>query len=385
MIALIKAAHGIESSSRGQADGSANKGILTPNNPGAGRVKPLEKFFTESPKWHEKIGAVHALLERVKISEEQSNDVLHLRKCNRILSVHASTAIEGNQLTLGQVTDVINGKSVWGPPKDIKEVQNAWDAYNAMPGYTPWSVDDLLRAHAHLTDSLIGESGRFRSGGVAVVGIDGTLLHRGALSVQVPKLVEQLLQWGETSEVHPLIKSSAVHYRLEYIHPFRDGNGRIGRLWQTLILSQWNPLFAWMPMETLVHHNQALYYKALQDSHAGAEVDCRPFIDFMLDIIANSLYKYIDVGTQTLVDVPVNVPVNVPVKDLTNKILTMVRANPKVTAQNMALALRVTDKTIKRHLKALREQGYIQRVGSDRAGHWEIIEKNVLHNESYPR
>jgi Fic family protein len=186
------------------------------------------------------------LLERVKISEEQSGDVLYLRKLNRILSVHASTAIEGNQLTLGQVTDVVNGKPVWGPPKDIKEVQNAWHAYNEIPGYAPWVVDDLLRAHAHLTDTLIGESGQFRSGGVAVVGSDGALLHRGALSAQVPDPVAQLLDWGKTSEAHPLIKSSAVHYRLEYIHPFRDGNGRIGRLWQTLILSQWNPLFAWM-------------------------------------------------------------------------------------------------------------------------------------------
>lgn len=348
-------------------------------------MNPLEKFFTEDAKWHEKIGAIHALLERVKISEEQSGDVLHLRKLNRILSVHASTAIEGNQLTLGQVTDVINGKPVWGPPKDIKEVQNAWHAYNEMSGYAPLVVDDLLRAHANLTDKLMGESGQFRTGGVAVVGSDGTLLHRGALSAQVPSLVEQLLQWGQTSEAHPLIKSSAVHYRLEYIHPFRDGNGRIGRLWQTLILAQWNPLFAWMPMETLVYHNQALYYKALQDSHAGAQVDCRPFIDFMLGAIANSLHKYIDVAAQTVTDVPVNVPVNVLVNvpvntglgELSDKILTLVRANSKVTAQKMALALGVTDKTIKRHLKALRAQGRIQRVGSDKTGHWEIIERSL--------
>ena len=126
-----------------------------------------------------------------------------------------------------------------------------------------------------------------------------------------------------------------------------------------------------MPIETLVHHNQALYYKALQDSHAGAQVDCRPFIDFMLDAIANSLYKYIDVATQTVVDVPANVPVN----ELSDKILTMVRANPKVTAQKMALALGVADKTIKRHLKTLGEQGRIQRVGSDKSGHWEIIDR----------
>ena len=330
--------------------------------------------FTEDPRWHEKIGDIHALLERVKISEEQSGDVLHLRKLNRILSIHASTAIEGNQLTLGQVTDVINGKAVWGPPKDIKEVQNAWHAYNEMTGYEPWSVADLLKAHAHLTEALIGESGRFRTVGVAVVRGDGSVMHRGSPAEQVPALVEQLLHWGKSSEAHPLIKSSAVHYMLEYIHPFRDGNGRIGRLWQTLILSGWNPLFAWMPVETLVHHNQALYYKALQDSHTAA-VDCRPFIGFMLDAIANSLYKYIDVATETLADVPVNVPVNVPVSEVSGKILMVVRANPKTTAQKMALVLGVSDKTVKRYLKTLREQGRLMRVGSDRAGHWEVIER----------
>ena len=338
-------------------------------------MTPLKSFYTESPKWHEKIGNIHAMLERVKISEEQSGDVLRLRKLTRILSIHASTAIEGNRLTLGQVTDVINGNPVWGPPKDIKEVQNAWQAYNEMTHYDPWAVGDLLKAHAFMTDALAGESGRFRSVGVAVVRGDGEVLHRGAAAEEVPALVEQLLRWSKTSGAHPLIKSSAVHYMLEYIHPFRDGNGRIGRLWQTLILSKWNPLFAWMPIETLVHYNQARYYQALQDSHKN-EVDCRPFIEFMLGAIENSLYKYVDIATETVADeeyVPVNVPVNVPAIPLQEKILILLRANPRATAQKLALALGVSDKTIKRHLKALREQGILMRIGSDKAGHWEVV------------
>lgn len=342
-------------------------------------------FFSDSPRWHGKIGDVHALLERVKISEERAGDILHLRRFNRILSIHASMAIEGNRLTLGQVTDVVNGNPVWGPPRDIKEVQNAWQAYGDMTTYAPWSVADLLRAHATLTDTLIGESGRFRGTGVAVVRGDGTVVHRGAPADDVPALVEQLLRWGGTTEVHPLIKSSAIHYGLEYIHPFQDGNGRVGRLWQTLILSQWNPVFTWMPIETLVHHNQALYYKALQESHpmgaAGdpAQVDCRPFIDFMLDAIANSLSKFIDIAADTSgsgerapAHVPVNAPVNVPENPLVVGILAALRASPKASAQKVALALGVSDKTIKRHLKALGEQGRVKRIGPDKGGHWEV-------------
>lgn len=133
------------------------------------------KLFTESPTWHAKIGEIHALLERVKISEDQSGDVLYLRRLNRILSIHASTAIEGNRLTVQQVTDVINGKPVWGPPKDIREIQNAWQAYGEMATYDPWSIGDLLKAHAFLTDTLIDESGRFRRVSVAVVRGNGVV------------------------------------------------------------------------------------------------------------------------------------------------------------------------------------------------------------------
>ncbi|GHV45619.1 cell filamentation protein Fic [Spirochaetia bacterium] len=345
----------------------------------------MNNFYTESPLWHEKIGSIHALLERVKISEEQSGDVLRLRKLNRIMSIHASTAIEGNRLTLGQVTDIINGIPVLGPQKDIKEVQNAWQAYNELTRFDPWDVGDLLDAHALMTNELIGESGAFRTVDVAVVRSDGAVMHRGATPASVPHLVEELLDWGRGSKAHPLIKSSAVHFMLEHIHPFRDGNGRIGRLWQTLVLSKWNPLFAWMPVETLVHYNQALYYKtlqmsALQDSHKN-DVDCRPFIDFMLDVIENSLYKYVDIASstevlpETVADVGVNVGVNVGVK---YDIIKKLKEQPAFTAQELAAMLNRSPRTIERHIKELRERGVLVRVGSDKSGYWQVNEGRQL-------
>jgi Fic family protein len=345
----------------------------------------MNNYYSESPLWYEKIGEIHALLERVKISEErfkeQSGDVLRLRKLNRILSIHASTAIEGNRLTLGQVTDVINGVPVWGPPKDIKEVQNAWQAYNEIDHYDPWRIDDLLEAHSYMTNELIGESGAFRSVDVAVVRGDGVVLHRGASPTSVPGLVAELFDWGRESLAHPLIKSSAVHFMLEHIHPFRDGNGRIGRLWQTLVLSKWNPLFAWMPIETLVHFNQALYYKALQDSHNG-DVDCRPFIDCMLDMIENSMYKYIDVATETLVAGAE--PTNDPEKDLENdpendpekRMLTLMERYPQITYEKLAKAIGKSTAYVKRHIQTLKQQGKIIRAGADKGGHWEVVEKS---------
>jgi Fic family protein len=339
-------------------------------------VRTVSNFYTESPLWHEKIGGIHALLERVKISEErfreQNGDVLRLRKLNRILSIHASTAIEGNRLTLGQVTDVINGVPVWGPPKDIKEVQNAWQAYNGLDDYDPWSVDDFLDAHELMTSKLIGESGAFRSVDVAVVRSDGVVMHHGANPASVPYLVAELFDWGRESPAHPLIKSSAVHFMLEHIHPFRDGNGRIGRLWQTLILSKWNPLFAWLPIETLVHYNQALYYKALQDSHSG-EVDCRPFIDCMLDMIENSMYKFIDVATKTVYadDGGISGGISGGIKPA---ILDCVKKYPTLTAQKIADRLGVSKRMVERNIAELKTEGKLLRVGSNKNGHWEVLD-----------
>jgi Fic family protein len=222
---------------------------------------------------------------KIQGSGEYGRD-LHLRKANRLRSIHSSTAIEGNTLSLEQVTDIINGKRLAGNPREIREIQNAYGAYEKMLKFNPFDVKDFLTAHKLLTADLITESGAFRSGDVGVFS-GKEVVHIGARPAFVPLLVKELFDWAKTSDIHPLIKSSAVHFEIEFIHPFADGNGRIGRLWQTLILSRWHEIFAWIPTETIVYKNQAEYYRVLGDAEKTA--DSTEFIEFMLKAIADAL------------------------------------------------------------------------------------------------
>ena len=210
-----------------------------------------------------------------------------LRRTNRIRTIHGSLAIEQNTLSLEQVTAVINGKHVLTPPKDIAEVKNAYEIYERMDMLDPYSVDDLLTAHGIMTRGLVEESGIFRTRPVGVVNSEGNVLHFGTLPDYIPNLVMELLDWVKTSDVHMLIRSCVFHYELELIHPFADGNGRVGRLWHTLLLSQWNPAFAWLPVESIIHDRQQEYYEAINVSnHAG---ESTRFIAFMLSAIKASL------------------------------------------------------------------------------------------------
>lgn len=210
-----------------------------------------------------------------------------LRRSNRIRTIHGSLAIEQNTLSLEQVTAVINGKHVLAPPKDIAEVKNAYEIYERLDELDPYSVDDLLTAHGIMTRGLVEESGYFRSRPVAVVDQQGNILHFGTLPDYVPGLTKDLMEWAKNSQVHMLIRSCVFHYELEQIHPFADGNGRIGRLWHTLLLSKWNPAFAWLPVESMIHANQQAYYDAINASNASGSSTI--FIEFMLSIIKASL------------------------------------------------------------------------------------------------
>ncbi len=215
---------------------------------------------------------------------------LHLRKNNRLRSIQASLAIENNSLSLEQVTDIINGKRVLGMPKEIQEVKNAYDAYEQIPNLSPYKVDDFLFAHRLMTQGLINETGMFRNGDVGIFDGQGKVIHLGARPSFVPKMVADLFAWAEKDDTPALIKSCVLHYEIEVIHPFADGNGRMGRLWQTVLLSKENPLFMWLPMETLVYENQAEYYAKLRQ--ADQKLDATPLIEFLLTIILQTIESY---------------------------------------------------------------------------------------------
>ena len=207
---------------------------------------------------------------------------LHLRRINRIRTIRGSLAIEGNTLSEEQVSTILDGKPVVAPLREIQEARNAIKAYEQYPQWEPASETDLLSAHEVLMTALVDAPGHYRRGGVAVTGA-GEVHHIGPPADRMPRLMSDLLAWlGSTSE-HPLIASSVFHYEFEFIHPFEDGNGRMGRLWQTLILTRWKPLFADVPVESLIHARQGEYYEAIRESSAKGE--STPFIAYMLDTI----------------------------------------------------------------------------------------------------
>lgn len=210
-----------------------------------------------------------------------------LRRANRIRTIHGSLAIEQNTLSLEQVTAVLNGKQVLAPPRDIAEVKNAYEIYERLEELDPYSVDDLLAAHGVMTRGLVEESGIFRTRPVGVVDQEGHVLHFGTLPQYVPELVIELLDWVKNSDVHMLIRSCVFQYEFELIHPFADGNGRVGRLWHTLLLSRWNPAFAWLPVESMIYAHQQEYYGAINAANDAGESTV--FVEFMLSTIKASL------------------------------------------------------------------------------------------------
>ncbi len=290
-----------------------------------------------------------------------------LRRENRIKTIHSSLAIEQNTLTLEQVTSVINGKRILGPPQDIREVKNAYEAYERVSVLDPYSLKNLLLAHKIMMEGLVKEAGSFRSGNVGVYA--GTeLIHAGTPAKYVPNLMNQLFTWLKQSKYHPLVKSCVFHYEFEFIHPFADGNGRTGRLWQSLILQKWKEVFAWIPVETLVYENQEEYYKVLQ--HSDKVGDSTEFVEFMLGMIRNALKEISETHSQT------NVVINIGKNVVTNeeKIIALLRKDGNMSANMLAVSVGVTERQAQRILAKLKAEGKIIRHGANKNGYWEVIE-----------
>ena len=237
------------------------------------------------------VSEISQLVGMVSVNSKLTNNPT-LRRTNRINTIYSSLAIEQNTLSIDQVMAVIAGKRVIAPPKDIAEVKNAYEIYDHLDELNPYSIVSLLFAHSIMMRDLVGESGVFRSKAVGVVDSQGNILHFGTLPRYVPDLTEDLLKWVNNSELPMLIKSCVFHYEFEVIHPFADGNGRIGRLWHTLLLSKWNPLFAWIPVESIIHDRQDEYYQAINESNDKG--DSTVFIEFMLSAIKDALLETID-------------------------------------------------------------------------------------------
>ena len=275
-----------------------------------------------------------------------------LRRTNRIRTIYSSLAIEQNTLSLEQVTAVLNGKRVLAPPKDIAEVKNAYEIYEMMDMLNPYSVDDLLNAHGVMTRGFVEESGYFRSGPVGVVDKKGNVLHLGTLPDYVPGLVVDLLSWVENSDIHMLIKSCVFHYEFELIHPFADGNGRMGRLWHTLLLTKWKPLFAWLPVESIIHDRQAEYYNAINRSNCDGESTV--FITFMLSAIKEALMEAVET---------VGVTENMSTAELRwYKIERFLQKNETITNADVRQMFQVSAATANRILAKLTEEGKLKKV-----------------------
>lgn len=291
------------------------------------------------------------------VSEQLSKNP-RLRRENRVKSIHSSLAIEQNSLTIDQVSDIIDGKRVLGPPQDIREAKNAYEAYELLTKLEPYSVKDLLKAHKIMMTGLVKEAGVFRSKGVGVFAGE-QLIHAGTPANYVPELIRQLFDWLKKSKLHPLVKSCIFHYEFEFIHPFADGNGRTGRLWHTLLLAKWQEFYLWIPIETIIHERQQDYYYALNASnHAG---ESTIFVTFMLKLIRD-LLKELTGGKAFPRE-----------KTITEKILELIQKDGTLSAAKMGELLGISPRQVQRILKQLKNDGRIEHVGANRNGFYRIL------------
>lgn len=314
--------------------------------------------YTITPLILQRVAEIVELLTRWEVAGDNALSP-QLRRNNRIRTIQASLAIENNTLSIEQVTAVLDGKTVLGLPREIQEVRNAFAAYEQLPNWQTHSAADLLTAQGLLMSGLVDDAGSFRSKGVGIYN-ESDLVHMAPPASRIEALMTDLLAWLASASVHPLIASCVFHYEFEFIHPFADGNGRMGRLWQTLILSQWQPLLAFLPVESVIRVRQTAYYQALADADNLA--DSTPFIEFMLQALLDSM---IEVSAKTSGKESVKT---------SGKILVLIRENELVTIPELATTIGVSERSIERNLKKLQAEKRLSRIGPANGGHWKVSE-----------
>ena len=326
-----------------------------------------EPPYKVSDKAMECMVEIAAALERYKIVMEGPDGVRH-RKLNHIRTIRGTTAIEGNTLTEAQITAVLAGKRVIAPKREIDEVKNAHKAYSAIETFNPYSADDLLKAHSLMTAGLVDRPGKWRNCNVGVMG-DGGVSHIAPPYSMVPGLMSDLFAWLNESEAPMLIKSSVFHYEFEFIHPFPDGNGRMGRLWQTALLGNWHEEFYGVPVENIVWAHQSEYYAAIRQS--GATGECGPFIDFMLDKILRTLKakgEAYEIGGKSR-----DKSRDKSREKSRDKILKLLKSQPQLTQADLADAIGLSVKAVEKAIAQLKDANRLRRKGGKKFGEWEVV------------
>jgi Fic family protein len=319
--------------------------------------------FMPSEKTLRLVMDIAAALERYRIVMEGPSGV-SLRKLNHIRTIRGTTAIEGNTLSEDEVTAIIAGKRVAGSKREIDEIKGAHAAYSKISEFNPLESSALLKAHALMTKNLVECPGKWRKCNVGVFNARGEAMHHAPPWDQVPFLMKDLFNWLKKSKDVPLVKSCIFHFVFETIHPFSDGNGRMGRFWQTAILGKWNELFYALPIENMVRIHQRRYYKALNESQKRE--DARAFVDFMLDMILRTLKAKGDLkGGKKKV-------VSKGGKKTAERLVEMMRKNPKVTLAEMGAELGISRSAIQKHILRLKDAQLVRRIGPDKGGAWKV-------------